>query len=39
MTDWKIKVCDWCRIAVPINGYDTAALEAFDLEHTHDEGD
>lgn len=38
MTDWKIKFCDWCRIAVPMNTADTAALNAFDEEHTHEEG-
>lgn len=38
MTTWKMMFCDWCRIAVPMNADDSAALEAFTLEHTHDEG-
>jgi len=33
-----IKFCDWCRIAQPMDKNNPDAIEAFDREHTHDEG-
>ena len=38
MTTWQIKMCDWCKVAVPIEASDTEGLEAWAVNHNH-EGD